>query len=83
MREVMNMIEVGTKIVGNWGAGYSYSYGVVTATYEFRGRKQVVVDFDDLDVLTEYSENEFCLPIILTRSVFMLTMKGWCTNVDG
>ena len=59
MREVMNMIEVGTKIVGNWGAGYSYSYGVVTDTYEFRGRKQVVVDFDDLDVLTEYSENEF------------------------
>ena len=55
----MNMIEVGTKIVGNWGAGYSYSYGVVTDTYEFRGRKQVVVDFDDLDVLTEYSENEF------------------------
>ena len=53
------MIEVGTKIVGNWGAGYSYSYGVVTDTYEFRGRKQVVVDFDDLDVLTEYSENEF------------------------
>ena len=53
------MIEVGTKIVGNWGAGYSYSYGVVTDTYELRGRKQVVVDFDDLDVLTEYSENEF------------------------
>ena len=52
-------IDVGTKIVGNWGAGYSYSYGVVTDTYEFRGRKQVVVDFDDLDVLTEYSENEF------------------------
>ena len=59
MREVMNMIEVGMKIVGNWGAGHSYSYGVVTDTYEFRGRKQVVVDFDDLDVLTEYSENEF------------------------
>ena len=56
----MNMrIDVGMKIVGNWGAGYSYSYGVVTDTYEFRGRKQVVVDFDDLDVLTEYSENEF------------------------
>ena len=52
-------IDVGMKIVGNWGAGYSYSYGVVTDTYEFRGRKQVVVDFDDLDVLTEYSENEF------------------------
>ena len=46
------MIEVGTKIVGNWGAGHSYSYGVVTDTYEFRGRKQVVVDFDDLDVVT-------------------------------
>ena len=53
------MIEVGTKIVGNWGAGYSYSYGVVTATYEFRGRKQVVVDFDDIDVTTMFSENEF------------------------
>lgn len=53
------MIEVGTKIVGNWGAGWSYSYGVVTDTYEFRGREQVVVDFDDLDGLTEFSENEF------------------------
>ena len=52
-------IDVGMKIVGNWGAGYSYSYGVVTDTYEFRGREQVVVDFDDIDVLTEYSENEF------------------------
>ena len=53
------MIEVGTKIVGNWGAGYSYSYGVVTDTYEFRGREQVVVDFDDIDVTTMFSENEF------------------------
>ena len=52
-------IDVGMKIVGNWGAGYSYSYGVVTDTYEFRGREQVVVDFDDIDVLTEFSENEF------------------------
>ena len=59
MREVMNMIEVGTKIVGNWGAGHSYSYGVVTEIYELRGSQQVVVDFDDIDVLTEYSENEF------------------------
>ena len=59
MREVMNMIEVGMKIVGNWGAGYSYSYGVVTDVYHFRGRDQVVVDFDDIDVMTEYSENEF------------------------
>jgi hypothetical protein len=58
-RGVMNMIEVGTKIVGNWGAGHSYSYGVVTDIYEFRGREQVVVDFDDIDVLTEFSENEF------------------------
>ena len=58
-REVVNMIQVGTKIVGNWGAGHSYSYGIVTDIYEFRGREQVVVDFDDIDVLTEYSENEF------------------------
>ncbi len=53
------MIEVGTKIVGNWGAGHSYSYGVVTEIYELRGSKQVVVDFDDIDVTTMFSENEF------------------------
>ena len=53
------MIEVGTKIVGNWGAGHSYSYGGGTDIYEVRGREQGVVDFDDIDVLTEYSENEF------------------------
>ena len=58
-REVMNMIEVGTKIVGNWGAGHSYSYGVVTEIYELRGSQQVVVDFDDIDVTTMFSENEF------------------------
>ena len=53
------MIEVGTKIVGNWGAGHSYSYGVVTEIYELRDSKQVVVDFDDIDVTTMFSENEF------------------------
>ena len=52
-------IDVGMKIVGNWGARYSYSYGVVTDVYHFRGKDQVVVDFDDIDVLTEYSEDEF------------------------
>ena len=60
----MNMIEVGTKIVGNWGAGWSYSYGVVTGTRElhYNGRlwsTAFVVDFDDIDVETTFSENEF------------------------
>ena len=58
-REVMNMIEVGTKIVGNWGAGHSYSYGGVTEIYELRVSQQAVVDFDDIDVTTMFSENEF------------------------
>ena len=53
------MIEVGTKIVGNWGAGHSYSYGEIIDIYESRGRQLVIVDFDDIDVLTEFSENEF------------------------
>ena len=52
-------IDVGMKIVGNWGAGHSYSYGVVTEIYELRGSQQVVVDFDDIDVTTMFSENEF------------------------
>ena len=37
----------------------SVTTGVVTDIYESRGRQEVVVDFDDIDVLTEYSENEF------------------------
>ena len=53
------MIEVGTKIVGNWGANHPYSYGVVTDVYHFRGEERVIVDFDDLDGLTEYNESEF------------------------
>jgi len=52
------MIEVGMKVVGNWGAG-AVLYGVVTYIYEFRGREQVVVDFDGLDGLAEFGEDEF------------------------
>jgi len=58
------MIEVGTKVIGNWGAGHSYSYGVVTAIREFHyeGRSDirsvVVVDFDDIDAVTHYWDIE-------------------------
>ena len=54
-------IDVGMKIVGNWGAGHSYSYGVVTDVYHFQGRNHVVVDFDDLDGQSLFNENEFLL----------------------
>lgn len=53
------MIEVGTKIVGNWGAGHSYSYGVVTQVAHFLGKKRAWVEFDDIDEKQLYSENEF------------------------
>ena len=52
------MIEVGTKIVGNWGAGHSYSYGVVTQVAHFLGKKRAWVEFDDIDVQL-YSDDEF------------------------
>ena len=58
MRKVMNMIEVGTKIVGNWGAGHSYSYGVVTQVEHFLGKNRAWVKFDDIDTQL-YSEDEF------------------------
>ena len=52
-------IDVGMKIVGYWGALLPYSYGVVTDVYHFQGRNHVVVDFDDLDGLSLFGENEF------------------------
>ena len=53
------MIEVGMKVVGNWGAMHAYSYGVVTDVYHFEGEDKVVVDFDDIDGLSTYDESEF------------------------
>jgi hypothetical protein len=55
----MNMIEVGMKVVGNWGAMHAYSYGVVTDVYHYNGEDKVVVDFDDIDGLSTYDESEF------------------------
>ena len=52
------MIEGGTKIVGNWGAGHSYSYGVITTVAHFLGKKRAWVKFDDIGTQL-YSEDEF------------------------
>lgn len=52
-------IDVGMKIVGNWGAGHSYSYGVVTDVYHYNGENKVIVDFDDLDGESLFDESEF------------------------
>jgi hypothetical protein len=59
MRERFQMIEVGMKVVGNWGAMHAYSYGVVTDVYHYNGEDKVVVDFDDIDGLSTYDESEF------------------------
>ena len=53
------MIEVGMKVVGNWGAMHAYSYGVVTDVYHYNGEHKVVVDFDDLDGESLFDESEF------------------------
>ena len=46
------MIEVGMKVVGNWGAGWSYSYGKVVAVDDM-----VVIEFDDLPEYIYYPLN--------------------------
>lgn len=46
------MIEVGMKVVGNWSAGWSYSYGKVVEV-----NNNVVVDFDDFPGYTYYPLN--------------------------
>jgi len=39
-------IEVGTQLIGKWGAYQSYSYGEVTSIHE---NGMIEVNFDDLD----------------------------------
>lgn len=46
------MIEVGTKVIGNWGAYFPYSYGKVVAIEDM-----IVVDFDDLPGYSYYPLN--------------------------
>ena len=53
------MIEVGMKVVGNWGAMHAYYYGVVTDVYHYNGEDKVVVDFDHLDGESLFDESEF------------------------